>query len=112
MATQCCEPEAISVYREMDDDGSRGRFIHHSWPGCYPVVYYTTDGEMLCPKCANRDNGSLARTCDGPDDAPRDGWKIVAADVYWEGPTETCVHCSRDIESAYGDPDAGESAND
>ena len=86
----------------------KGRLEAYVWPGGYPVIYIATDGGVFCADCANGENGSLARTVDGPDDAPRDGWKIEACDVFFEGHSEFCVHCNTEIESAYGDPDAEE----
>jgi hypothetical protein len=38
----------------------------------------------------------------------RDGygeWRVVACEVYWEGPPMTCCISGATIESAYGDPD-------
>ncbi len=68
--------------------------------GCYPCMYQTADGEVLCPDCANGKNGSEALTADAFDRQ----WHIVGGDVFWEGPAETCAHCGASIESAYGDP--------
>jgi len=91
-----------------DSDGKLPAF---AWPGGYPIVYVMSDGETMCPACANGENGSLARTEDGPDDMPRDGWRIEGYDVHYEGPPEICCHCNAEIESAYGDPDAAEEDN-
>jgi hypothetical protein len=104
-----CEPAALTALRENE---GHGKLIKYAWPGGYPVFYLTADGAMLCPDCANGENGSEARTCDGPDDSPWDRqWKIVAGDVYWEGPDEPCAHCGAAIASAYGDPDADDATD-
>lgn len=86
----------------------RGKLMSYAWPGGYPIYYLTEDSGVLCPNCANGDNGSEAHTesedCDHcPDDRQ---WLIVAADIHWEGPPMDCDHCGGEIESAYGDPDA------
>lgn len=84
---------------------SNGKLPAFAWPGGYPIVYYSADMAEFCPACANGENGS--RCCDPtldiecPDD---DQWRLVAADIYFEGPTIQCAHCNKDIESAYGDP--------
>ena len=83
-----------------------GKLAAYAWPGGYPILYVTSDGDVLCPECANGGNGSLARTENDPDDCPNDGWHIVGCDVHWEGPSEVCCHCGAEIESAYGDPDS------
>lgn len=70
---------------------ANGKLASHTSLGCYPLIYLTHRCEVLCAACAD--------VCD-PDDP------IVAADVYWEGPPETCADCNREIPSAYGDPDA------
>ena len=82
----------------LDDNG---KLPTYAWPGGYPIEYVTADGGLLCPACANGENGSEATI---NQDAPAD-WRIEAADVYWEGPVQFCDHCNSQIESAYGDPD-------
>lgn len=82
-----------------------GKLISYAWPGGYPVVYYAKDGEVICPDCANGENGSRCQEKlddDCPDD---DQWTLVAGDIYYEGPPLSCSHCNKEIESAYGDPD-------
>lgn len=61
------------------------------------------DGGVLCPACANGENGSEA--CGGNEDAQ---WDVVEAYVYFEGPPVQCDHCNQKVESSYGDPDADE----
>ena len=79
-----------------------GKFPAYAWPGGYPIVYIMEDGETLCPACANGESGSEAHES-AP---PLSGWRIVGADVHWEGEPETCAHCGARIESAYGVPEA------
>lgn len=92
-----------TLYRDFD-----GKLPAYAWPGGYQMFYLMSDGEVMCPDCANGENGSHARTEDGPDDAPHDGWKIVAGDIHWEGPPEICCHCNAEIPSSYGDPNEDE----
>jgi hypothetical protein len=80
-----------------DNDGT---FPAYAWPGGYPIVYYTADSAILCPACANGQNGSDAS--ETTDDRQ---WHLIGCEVYWEGPPETCEHCHAEIPSAYGDPD-------
>lgn len=98
--------QAASGVDQLRDE--KGRLPAFAWPGGYPIIYVTSDGEVMCADCASGENGSQARTVNGPDDNPRDGWFVNAYDVYYEGPPEHCVHCGTEIESAYGDPDAPE----
>ena len=62
-------------------------FLAHTWPGFYPLVYYTKDGDCLCATCAGTSSDQLADY-----------------DVYWEGPDMSCIGCNATIASAYGDP--------
>ena len=78
-----------------------GKFPAFAWPGGYPVIYLCADGGVLCPACANGENGSEAST---DSDAPQD-WRLLANTVHWEGPPAICDHCNAQIESAYGDPE-------
>ena len=66
-----------------------GQFISYAWPGGYQMIYLTSDGLDICPKCANTDTSD----------------PVIAGDVYWEGTTIYCDYCQEPIESAYGDPD-------
>ena len=84
---------------------ANGKLPAYAWPGGYQMIYITSDGAVLCPDCANGENGSRARTKDGTDDAPHDGWRIDGYAEFLEGPNEPCAHCGKEIESAYGDPD-------
>lgn len=61
-----------------------------AWPGGYPMTYYTENGFIVCPRCAN-------------DPDPSD--PVITGDVYWEGPTLYCDDKGEAIESAYGDPE-------
>jgi len=81
-----------------------GKLMAWAWPGGYEIVYYTADGGTLCFQCARRENGSEASENPSADKQ----WRLVAAEVYWEGPALNCDHCNREIESAYGDPEAQE----
>lgn len=78
-----------------------GKLSAAAWPGGYPIVYILADGGCLCPGCANGENGSEAST--DPDTAA--DWRIIGADIHYEGAPIVCDHCSAEIESAYGNPD-------
>ena len=89
----------MSIDKLRDSDG---KLPAYAWPGGYPIIYVTDDGAVLCPDCANRENGSLAST--GPEERGT-GWFLDGCDVHWEGAAELCNHCGAEIESAYGEPD-------
>lgn len=80
---------------------SNGRYATFTSIGGYTLLYLTADNSCLCAACANGDNGSEAS-----ETHDERQWRLVASDVYWEGPTLQCDHCNADIESSYGDPDA------
>ena len=78
-----------------------GRYLSFAWPGGYPIFYICADNGILCPKCANKENGSLA--FEGTEDCPDDEqWLLVGCDVHYEGDPLSCDHCNTQIESAYG----------
>ena len=78
------------------------RLSAYAWPGGYPIYYLCADGGVLCPDCANGDNGSEANGTIDPECPDDDQWRIVASDIHWEGDPIICDHCGADIESAYG----------
>lgn len=73
-----------------------GAYDHWIWPGCYPIFYVTTDGSILCPKCANF-NFEITKNPAYPD------WYIIGYEVDWGTQGLCCDECSKYIESAYGD---------
>lgn len=85
---------------EHDIDVPFGALEQYAWPGGYPVIYLPrgpsgdVTGDVLCADCAmrERDAGNMPHG--------------MLCDVYMEGPSEFCAECNREIESAYGDPDA------
>lgn len=66
--------------------------------GCYPLVFVTADG-MVLPSAVRVDVWAQARAV-----RDREHDRVVAFDVYWEGPIQQCALTGEDIESAYGDP--------
>ena len=98
------EPEVLAELKARDAMRKRaGWDVRYGWPaftslGCYTLAYYSDDSEVICANCMN----SEAEIHFAGD---RDGWRIDAADVYWEGPRQHCVHCNAAIDSSYGDPD-------
>jgi hypothetical protein len=80
----------------------------HAWPGGYPIVLHTSDGEMVSPVALMKNKPALWLAIH--DVHSKQHSRIVGADVYLEGPTVQCVYTNADIESAYGDPD--ETTND
>lgn len=86
-----------------------GKLSAYAWPGGYPIIYIMGDGAVLCPNCANGENGSQAIVAGAGDDGMSDkSWTIMGCDIFYEGATEYCAHCNTPIESAYGDPSEGQ----
>lgn len=75
-----------------------------TFPGGYPIVLYTNDGEMVSPSDLARDKSALSRAL--YDIRTEQYSRIVGADIYYEGPREYCAYTGADIDSAYGDPNA------
>ena len=74
-----------------------------AWPGGYPVVLYMADGECLCSQCAKENYRLISKATR---DSLRDGWKAAGTEIYWEGAPLVCANCNKEIESAYGEPEA------
>lgn len=75
--------------------GENGELPSYAWPGGYPILY-TSQGDTVCPDCANDiDDPQTAADLDG-------------YFIHYEGLPEFCGGCNKEIESAYGDPDAEE----
>ncbi len=96
---------AKHLHEALIDEGAQ-KGLHtdrpyYAWPGGYQMLYYTQDGGVLCPECANGLNGSESDTEEGKDDPQ---WKVTGQEPYYEGATIQCDHCGQDIESAHGDP--------
>lgn len=77
----------------------------YAWPGGYPVYVILSDGERLHAQCARENYRQISQATRTN---ARDGWQAAGADVFWEGAPDICPHCNKELESAYGDPDAKE----
>lgn len=75
----------------------------HAWPGGYPIALLTAAGEMVKPEALIKDRNALREAYS--DIENNSEWRIVGADVYWEGPPVECAYTGEMIESAYGEPD-------
>jgi len=74
----------------------------YAWPGGYPLYFVCDDGEALCCDCVKRERRNIL---DSIAHGHRDGWRVVGMDVNYEDGELYCGHCSRQIESAYAEPD-------
>lgn len=103
--------------------------------GCYPIVYLPhgrgisacENGNVLCGDCAGKARDLAAYEVllndERTDREPLEiamwqghGTKLpkrcLVGEVFYEGPPEECGDCGKSIESAYGDPDAPDDAED
>ena len=71
-----------------------------AWPGGYPVYVVLSDGETLCRECTRKEYKRLL--ADTRDNDSTSGWNVVDAEILWEG-EYYCAHCSKQIETAYGE---------
>lgn len=70
-----------------------GKLPHYGWPGGYPILYVDKHNSILCPDCAQEalsDEFEDFRPC---------AWHI-----HYEGPSDFCSECNKEVESAYGNP--------
>lgn len=73
----------------------------YAWPGGYPLFLITADGAALCIDCGKKEFRRIASAWASHDNTG--GWHVDASDVNWEDTDLYCDHCSKRIESAYGD---------
>jgi hypothetical protein len=71
----------------------------YAWPGGYPLYFITKDGAALCFACARKEARQVF--WDFLNDCST-GWHITGCAINYEEPDLTCDHCSKAIESAYG----------
>ena len=64
----------------------QGLYPSYSWPGGYPLYYFTDEEEVVCPSCINKH------------DSPP-----IAVEVNYADSRLCCGHCDTRIESAYGE---------
>lgn len=72
----------------------------YAWPGGYPQYLVTTDGAALCCACGRKEWRNIIMAMR---QNLRDGWQVDGVDINWENTDLYCDHCSKPIESAYGD---------
>lgn len=70
-------------------DENNGQYPKYSWPGAYPLFYLVNDTDVICPDCANSEQGE--------DDI------ITSYSANWEDDSLYCEFCNQRVESAYGD---------
>lgn len=81
-----------------------------AWPGGYPIVLITSDGEMVSPAALLKDRSALYQAL--YDIRHKMHGRIVGADVYWEGPPIQCAYTGAEIVSAYGETEETEEGAD
>jgi hypothetical protein len=72
----------------------------HAFPGGYPLYLICSDGAALCFSCGRKE---LRNILEAIRDKDRSGWRVVACDINYEDTDLYCDHCSKPIESAYGE---------
>jgi len=70
-----------------------------TWPGGYPMFFYTSDSATLHFDCV-REN--LRNVMDSVKNKIDDGWRVVGIEINYEDDLY-CDHCDKPIESAYGE---------
>ena len=72
----------------------------YTFLGCYPLYFITSDGAALCFGCAEKEFRQVVWDYLGDCST---GWRIVGCDINYEDTSLFCDHCSKKIESAYGE---------
>lgn len=79
----------------------------YAWPGGYPLALLMGDSETVCMDCARKEYKQIARANrdrnHGGERWPDRSWTPEAVFINWEDTNLYCAHCSKHIESAYGD---------
>lgn len=73
-----------------------------AWPGGYEIRPYFSDGETICIDCFKKEIRNIIQ--DSLISKLDTGWRIIGFSVNWEGPSEYCVQCGKELPSEYGDP--------
>jgi hypothetical protein len=75
-----------NVYKKIGSEPNQ-KLPKYTSLGCYPIIYITTQGNVMCADCAYTTSDQVS-----------DG------DVHWEGESHFCEECNCEIHSAYGIP--------
>ena len=79
------------VQRLSAEQRSDGQLPAHAFPGGYPIFYMDQDNSVLCPTCAQKDK--------------EDSYYVIKEyAINEENEDLFCDECSKQIESAWGDP--------
>ena len=93
-------------------DAEEGKVVpnypHHSDYGGYPLIY-RSGSVFACPQCMNDYAMDRAKQmAEGRAEPATTHPKEFRVLPHYEGPPIECTECGREVESAYGDPDAPE----
>ena len=67
-----------------------------TFPGCYPLSIIMSDGEKICPTCAEKNFKQIAH--DTVKGWKGTGWDALAVTVLWEGDHD-CANCGCQLEA-------------
>jgi hypothetical protein len=67
----------------------------YAWPGGYEIVYFTSDGALLCADCVRK---HLRSVLDSIKTHSRDGWRVVGCG-YEAVSAEHAAECDPDLVS-------------
>jgi len=91
----------MSNFNLADYRLENGDYQAYAFPGGYPMYYLAADYGVLCPACVNA-NRELIEKAD-PDCPSDDQWRLIAADINYEGDSLVCENCGAQIEAAYSE---------
>ncbi len=68
----------------------------YAWPGGYERVLVTTDGGLICNKCAREEYYSMLHSTRG---GYNDGWAVEGSAVVYSDEEEfcNCDHCGKEV---------------
>ena len=89
----------MGIPQEWKNELKLGTLAAYTSYGCYPLVYLSPAGDVLCADCTTHEIRSGRWMVHGREHA------ISQRDIHWEGGPILCDGCQQWIESAYGEPE-------
>jgi hypothetical protein len=96
------EAPVVPEIKTVQDFGRALKAGPYSWPGGYPIFFYTEDGGALSFATAWNERANIAQAIVSGADPQ---WRIVGWDVNWEDAELYDDHTGNRIASAYADDD-------
>jgi len=84
-------PETLGILQDVKEAIRQP----YAWPGGYPKSAIMSDGGLICSDCLKKE---FTLVCRSTLTGARDGWRVEAIDVIWEGSNQ-CDHCGTCVDA-------------